>query len=532
MSTNPAHLRRRGFLVTAATAAGVAALPTAPARAAAKYTRYDVTSAEGQQMLASYAKGVTRMLALPPGDPHNWFRNAFVHVLDCPHGNWWFYVWHRGFVGHFEQTVRVLSGDPNFAFPYWDWTKDPYVPEGMFKGVLTPKDAGFSPFTKDMDTFTKYIHDPMLTYWNTLNAEQRQQMSLRGYNSFDDVWASVNGGGSAEDAAFAPTSKARYLTAQNPKLSPAVAKDCAPSVIQDGLSVPDFYADDKLNSFNSIKTPSHVEQPDGTTWFSILEGLPHNNVHNYLGGVGSPNYVPPYGNMTNFLSPVDPIFFLHHANMDRLWDVWTKIQKAKGLPFGPGKDDEQAYMTEPFRFFVSTDGTYLTNAKAADYFSTDAFDYDYSPGSGSNLIPAAGALVAAVATKPPRLASASVAGNVASAIMPISSQSRLIAAITVPVPEMHSGGRSFDVLLNAPPGTTQANSTSPNFVARISFFGPAMHHMKMGEHATFIVPLSAALANLKGLTKTAADTKLTLTVLPASGKSKAPVLKEVSFKAT
>jgi tyrosinase len=42
------------------------------------------------------------MLNLPADHPQNWFRNAFVHLMDCPHGNWWFYVWHRGYLGYFE----------------------------------------------------------------------------------------------------------------------------------------------------------------------------------------------------------------------------------------------------------------------------------------------------------------------------------------------------------------------------------------------------------------------------------------------
>ena len=57
-------------------------------------------------MLASYAKGVEAMLKLPADHPQNWFRNAFVHLMDCPHGNWWFYVWHRGYVGYFEHGIR------------------------------------------------------------------------------------------------------------------------------------------------------------------------------------------------------------------------------------------------------------------------------------------------------------------------------------------------------------------------------------------------------------------------------------------
>jgi tyrosinase len=92
---------RRHFLKTSVAAAGAAALPRhlALGQAPAKYRRYNVTSPEGQKALASYAAGVQAMLNLPPDHPQNWFRNAFIHLMDCPHGNWWFYVWHRGYVG-------------------------------------------------------------------------------------------------------------------------------------------------------------------------------------------------------------------------------------------------------------------------------------------------------------------------------------------------------------------------------------------------------------------------------------------------
>ena len=94
-------------------------------------------------MLASYAKGVEAMLKLPADHPQNWFRNAFIHLMDCPHGNWWFYVWHRGYLGNFERTIRALSGDDKFTIPYWDWTELPQIPDSMFDGALTPTDKAF-----------------------------------------------------------------------------------------------------------------------------------------------------------------------------------------------------------------------------------------------------------------------------------------------------------------------------------------------------------------------------------------------------
>lgn len=45
---------------------------------------------------------------------------------------------------------------------------------------------------------------------------------------------------------------------------------------------------------------------------ALLEGKPHNQVHNLIGRT-----------MATFQSPKDPIFWLHHANIDRLWSAWV-----------------------------------------------------------------------------------------------------------------------------------------------------------------------------------------------------------------
>jgi len=44
-----------------------------------------------------------------------------------------------------------------------------------------------------------------------------------------------------------------------------------------------------------------------------LENVPHNVIHDAIGGLmGDPE-----------TAALDPIFWLHHANIDRLWEVWT-----------------------------------------------------------------------------------------------------------------------------------------------------------------------------------------------------------------
>ena len=48
--------------------------------------------------------------------------------------------------------------------------------------------------------------------------------------------------------------------------------------------------------------------------FGTLEGTPHNRIHTFVGG-----------DMRTALSPLDPIFWLHHCNIDRIWASWNAI---------------------------------------------------------------------------------------------------------------------------------------------------------------------------------------------------------------
>ena len=534
---------RRVFLATAAAAAGAAALPSAPARAAAKYTRYNVTTPRGQQMLASYAKGVEAMLKLPADHPQNWFRNAFIHLMDCPHGNWWFYVWHRGYLGFFERTIRNLSGDPNFAMPYWDWTQLPQIPDGLFDGVLTPASKAFEPVTGNLALFTSFVQPGLQAYWNSLSTAQRAQLDIRGYKAFGDLWNDVNGfspsanAGISGNLAYAITCGARYLSRDNPKLDARTAYDCSPFVVTSGLLPIEFYNPNNYLSFTSSKTPSHNTQPSGSTKFSVLEGLPHNNVHNCIGGVG-PVDPGPYGNMTNFLSPVDPIFFLHHSNMDRLWDVWTRKQKRLGLPYLPTGQDLTTLSEEPFLFYADGKGGYVGPSKAGDYFSTDVFEYDYEPGFGEDVIqpPPTGAAVAAKAAP---LVKGSVKANAASVAVPRAAiQSHLaetlphplMAQITLPRPSCLSTARSFDVLVNAPADVTTASPDSPYYAGTIAFFGPMMPGMKMSTDATFAVPLPKSPQAFAAL-GAGANATVSIRVVPSHGQGHAPTLKDVSVGA-
>jgi tyrosinase len=540
---NESNLSRRRWLKSCGAALLAAQMPFARSAAApAKYRRYNVASAEGQKALKSYAAGVEAMMKLPATDPRNWFRTAFIHLMDCPHGNWWFYVWHRGYIGFVERTIRDLSGDQSFALPYWDWTQSPQIPDGMFDGVLTPTGSAFEKYTGNLAVFTSFAKQPLSDYWATLSAAQKAQLAARGYNQFDDLWNDVtgldvkSGNGISGNVAFATTCGSRYLSRDNPKLDPKTAYDVSPFVITSGLVLPtDFYNPQIYLSFTSSKTQSHNTAPGVTTKFSLLEALPHNKVHNAIGGVAAID-PGPYGNMVNFLSPVDPIFFLHHSNIDRLWDVWTRRQQHLGLPILPSGDDLTTFSNEAFLFFVDN-GRYVTDGKAGNYTSTDVFDYDYEPGFGESLIDAPSGVMAKAAAASIQGTAKGSSGSVRAETNQIerhlaSPDSRpMTVSLTVTRPQESSTAREFDVLVNAPPGVTQVSADSPYYAGTVAFFGPPMRAMAMPMDSTFVVPLPKRRETFLS-TQGAAKQEVNIRIVPSQGKdAHAPTLKGLSLSA-
>jgi hypothetical protein len=71
---------------------------------------------------------------------------------------------------------------------------------------------------------------------------------------------------------------------------------------------------------NGAFQPRQMTAIMGQTNFSlfqrVLEGTPHNTAHTIIGG-GS-------GHMNDMMSPLDPIFWLHHCNVDRLFAQWQR----------------------------------------------------------------------------------------------------------------------------------------------------------------------------------------------------------------
>jgi tyrosinase len=85
--------------------------------------------------------------------------------------------------------------------------------------------------------------------------------------------------------------------------------------------------------------------PDGWMVPGRDGGELHNQVHTWTAGiVASPVGPTTMGTMLLSNSPSDPVFFLHHANVDRLWAKWQALHRDAG--FEPAAHGSMAM--EPF----------------------------------------------------------------------------------------------------------------------------------------------------------------------------------------
>lgn len=98
---------------------------------------------------------------------------------------------------------------------------------------------------------------------------------------------------------------------------------------------------------------------DYYTFSRALEGGVHNSGHGWVGG--------DMGN--SMISPNDPIFWMHHAQIDRIWAVWQ--------PINP---NEQAFLEDEERFLDPWEGEFDVDSidRIAD-LGTDSYEYQPPP---------------------------------------------------------------------------------------------------------------------------------------------------------
>ncbi len=115
---------------------------------------------------------------------------------------------------------------------------------------------------------------------------------------------------------------------------------------------------------------------------SRMEATPHGTVHCTLSAGGCPNGL--MGSVAT--AGMDPVFYFHHANVDRLYQCWLNVAQSSRLPADPAILNRQFYFP---------DGTgRIVRRRVSDMLTISQLGYRYTSGGGC---PTGGAAVASSA---------------------------------------------------------------------------------------------------------------------------------------
>ncbi|KAI3908241.1 hypothetical protein MKX01_027263 [Papaver californicum] len=230
--------------------------------------------------IAKYNKAYELMRALPDDDPRSFYRQANVHCAYCVdafdqslagfpgldiqiHSCWLFFPFHRYYLYFHEKILGSLIGDPTFALPFWNWDS----PAGMKMPSMY-----------------------------------------------------VNPG----SALYDPLRDAQHL--------PPTLVDLNYNFVESDLPAPQLIITNLITMYRQMvsggKTPTlflgspyragDPPYPGAGT----IELVPHDTIHIWTGDKTQPNLE----DMGDFYSAArDPIFFAHHANIDRMWTIWKSL---------------------------------------------------------------------------------------------------------------------------------------------------------------------------------------------------------------
>jgi tyrosinase len=110
---------------------------------------------EANHQIDLYRDAVAQMQGLKTTDARNWTQQAYIHNNFCPHGNWFFFPWHRAYLFHFEKICQKLTGDKQFGLPYWNWGLDGHLPAPFW-----PPPAGNSLYDSTRVCTAASVADP------------------------------------------------------------------------------------------------------------------------------------------------------------------------------------------------------------------------------------------------------------------------------------------------------------------------------------------------------------------------------------
>jgi hypothetical protein len=281
--------------------------------------------------ITSLRQGIATMKSRPASDPTSWIYQANIHgTFDAPPN---------------QQVARTWNQCQHGSFFFFSWHRMYLY---FFERILQA--ASGNP-------------NLALPYWNYFNPAQRalpvafRQPADASNPLFETRRAQgINAGAQLPPAPISHTQAFTFINFSSPPGS--------------GLSF----------GGPRVSQPVHLSPT-----FGALENAPHNNVHGLVGGSSG------FMNSVN-LAARDPIFWLHHSNIDRLWKRWLDQGGGRRNPVG-----NDVWMDSEFTFFDENgQEVRISGREILDTVNQLDYRYDDDP-ANLPLVPFAAAVAAAEA---------------------------------------------------------------------------------------------------------------------------------------
>jgi len=317
---------RRTFLGRAIASAGLGLLPSTfwaarLAFAQGPLTRFDATSTQGQAMLEKYARAVAKMqdvAVTPEADPQSWLFQWYSHAV-APNTT------------KIAELTRVYGNTPSprraLAAVMWDNCQ-----AHQMTGV-----------PQDYRMFLPW-HRMYLCYF-----ERIVRMVLDDQTFTLPYWDYTTAGSRAIPEQFRkrndPLYKVLYRGDRNDGSNGMPNINAGQPLDQNQVGIP--------LSLDALGRSDYEDTGVAQGFCSELDGGLHGAIHVLVGKPTNMGSIP--------WAARDPIFWLHHANIDRIWVSWNKANRTN-----PGG----TWLTTTFPF--SSENGSRVDAKVGDFVDTEA----------------------------------------------------------------------------------------------------------------------------------------------------------------
>ncbi len=244
------------------------------------YTRYNVNSPQGQVMLAKYAQAVEIMRELPEHDQRSW--------------KWWWNThWIKGFPAFLWDHSRKLKTELIATLP----------PEKRADAEAVWNGCQAHPFNpSNPEQFQQWFFLP----WHRLMLAQFEGVIREVLQDEDfslPYWNPVTG--NPDDFIVPAVFRVPGTTLYNGTRWPWVnGGDRIDTIYKDWINL------------SALNEKFYIDSPTGNLGFNPrMDQNPHFFTHFALGG-----------DMAEFSTVGgDPMFYIHHANVDRIWESWNRL---------------------------------------------------------------------------------------------------------------------------------------------------------------------------------------------------------------